>query len=118
MEAFERAWSVLKRVVLPESKEHWSPDLINWHLRQREWDPSREDKGWHWDQMERPSGKTTHGFHGEPLSETQLSDSPPMGIADVTTHTDEEWQKKIRMREADDENTKARLEWYEDGRLS
>ena len=103
--ALEDAWLVLKRVVLPESEEHWSPDLIMWHLKQRQLGNPE------WDSMPRPKARTTHGFHGEPVPEDILA-NPPIAVADVTANTDEEWQKKIQMREADDENQAARREWY------
>ena len=119
MTAFDRAWALLKRVILPESKEHWSPDMIMWHLKQRQWDPSdidefqagREDN-WRWRAMPRPKARTTHGFHGEPVPEDILA-NPPMAVPDVTAHTDEGWRKKIQTRQADDENTEARRRWNE-----
>ena len=105
MNPFDQAWTLLKRVVLPESKEPFSPDMIMWHLKQRQLGNPQ------WNAMPRPKARTTHGFHGEPVSEDILA-NPPIAVADVTTNTDEEWRKKIQMREADDENVDARREWY------
>ncbi len=110
--ALEDAWLFLKGVVLPESEEHWSPDLIMWHLKQRGLGtPEGIQPLCIWDSMPRPKARTTHGFHGEPVPEDILA-NPPIAFADVTENTDEEWQKKIQMREADDENQAARREWY------
>ena len=105
MNPFDQAWVLLKRVVLPESKEHWSPDMIMWHLKQRQLGNPQ------WNKMPRPKARTTHGFHGEPVSE-DIPANPPIAVADVTANTDEDWQKKIQMRQADDENVEARREWY------
>jgi len=103
MNPFNQAWTLLKRVVLPESKEPFSPEMIMWHLKQRQLGNNK------WEKMPRPEARITHGFHGEPVPENA---NPPVAVADVTANTDEDWQKKIQMRQADDENVEARREWY------
>lgn len=121
MTAFERAWDILKRVVLPESSEPFGPDMLMWHLGQRFVDPktgkkrlTAENTGPNssWEAMPRPKARTTHGFTGNPIPEDILANPPVNAGPDMTEVSDEDWQRMIQMRMGDDENAKARLEWH------
>ena len=108
--ALEHAWLFLKRVVLPESKEYPSEDLIMWHLKQRQLG------NWAWNKMPRPKARTTHGFQGQPIptNEEMLANPPEdsEGIEMDRPEGGEEWQRKVQMRLRNDENQAARREWY------
>ena len=118
------SWLFLKRVVLPESKEHPSYDLIMWHLKQRKLRPNMITR---WESMPRPKARTTHDFKGEPIpTNEELRANPPEGVGEdgdvenAETFFDENqhwdpiprWQQLLEHRLADEENDKAREEWY------
>ena len=118
------SWLFLKRVVLPESKEHPSEDLIMWHLKQRKLRPNMITR---WGRMPRPKARTTHGFKGQPVpTNEELLANPPEGVGEdgdvekAETFFDDNkdydpiprWQQLLEQRLADEENAKAREEWY------